>query len=75
MDGHHPDGVGVQDSAYRFTRPKFFYPALYAAKDRDETQALTRGLSKEKTREKIASQPPQTSLLKQCPWHKIRMNG
>jgi hypothetical protein len=24
---------------------------------------LTKGLSKEKTREKIASQPPQTSLL------------
>lgn len=35
-----------------------FFQGLYAAKDRDETQALTRGLSKEKTREKIASQPP-----------------
>jgi hypothetical protein len=35
-----------------------FFPGLYAAKDRDETQALTRGLSKEKAREKIASQPP-----------------
>jgi len=57
MDGHHPDLVGVQDSAYRFTRPKFF-PGLYAAKERDETQALTRGLSKERTREKIAPQQP-----------------
>jgi len=57
MDGHHPDAVGVQDSAYRFTCPKFF-PGLYAAKDRDETQALTKGLSKEKTRERIASQQP-----------------
>jgi hypothetical protein len=28
------------------------------AKDRDETQALTKGLSKEKTRERIASQRP-----------------
>ena len=35
-----------------------FFPGLYAAKDRDETQALTRGLSKEKIREKIASQQP-----------------
>jgi hypothetical protein len=57
MDGHHPDLVGVQDSAYRFTRPKFFL-GLYAAKERDETQALTRGLSKERTREKIAPQQP-----------------
>ena len=57
MDGHHPDAVGVQNSAYRFTCPKIF-PGLYAAKDRDETQALTKGLSKEKTRERIASQQP-----------------
>jgi len=33
-----------------------YFSGLYAAKDRDETQALTRGLSKGKTREKIASQ-------------------
>jgi hypothetical protein len=57
MDGRRPDAVGVQNSAYRFTRPKFS-PGLYAAKDRDEAQALTKGLSKEKTREKIASQRP-----------------
>jgi len=48
---------GVQNSAYRFTRPKIF-SALYAAKDRDETQALIRGLSKGKTKEKMASQQP-----------------
>jgi len=35
-----------------------FFPGLYAAKDRDEPQALTRGLYKEKTRERIASQQP-----------------
>jgi hypothetical protein len=35
-----------------------FFLGLYAAKDRDETQALTNGLSKEKTRERIASQQP-----------------
>jgi hypothetical protein len=67
MDGHHPDAVGVQNSAYRFTRPKSFFPGLYVAKDRDEAQALTKGLSKEKTRERIASQRPQTSLLNQSP--------
>jgi len=48
---------GVQNSAYRFTHPKFF-PGLYAAKDKDEAQALTRGLSKVKTRERMASQQP-----------------
>ena len=57
MDGHRPDSVGVQNSAYRFTHPKFF-SGLYVAKGKDEAQALTRGLSKEKTREKIASQQP-----------------
>jgi len=36
MDGHHPGSVGVQDSAYRFTRPKFFSVPLYAAKDKSE---------------------------------------
>ena len=57
MDGHHPDSLGVQNSAYRFTRLKFF-PGLYVAKDKDEGQALTKGLLKEKTREKITSQQP-----------------
>jgi len=56
MDGHRPDAVGVQNSAYRFTRPKIFFPGVYAAKDRDETQALTRGLSKVSIREEIAYQ-------------------
>jgi hypothetical protein len=58
MDGHHPDTVGVQNSAYRFTRPKFFFPGLYVAKDRDEPQALPKGLSKERTRERVAPQQP-----------------
>jgi len=56
MDGRHPDAVGVQNSAYRFARPRIFFPGLYAAKDRDETQALNRGLSKVSTREETASQ-------------------
>jgi hypothetical protein len=55
MDGHRPDAVGVQNSAYRFTRPNFFL-GLYLAKHIDETQALTRGLSKVSTREEIAYQ-------------------
>jgi hypothetical protein len=48
---------GVQNSAYRFTRPKIF-PDLYAAKGKDEAQALNRGLSKGKIREIMASQQP-----------------
>jgi len=36
MDGHHPDAVGVQNSAYRFTRPKISFRGSYAAKHRDE---------------------------------------
>ena len=75
MDGHHPDAVGVQNSAYRFTRPKIFFRGLYAAKDRDETQALTRGLSKEKTRERMTSQWPQTSLLNHSSGNKIIIYG
>jgi len=53
--------------------PKKNFPGLYAAKDKDETQALTRGLSKEKTRENMASQQPSTSLLNQGSCHKIIM--
>jgi hypothetical protein len=45
------------------------------AKDRDEASALTRGLSKERTRGKIASQPPQASLLNGGPGHKLIMYG
>jgi len=62
MDGHRPHAVGVQNSAYRFARPKLF-SGLYVAKDRDETQALTKGLSKVSTREEIASQLAEASLL------------
>jgi hypothetical protein len=47
MDGHCPDAVGVQNSAYRFARPKIF-STLHVAKDKSEAQALTRGLSKVK---------------------------
>jgi len=65
---------GVQNSAYRFAHPKFL-PGLYVAKDRDEASALTRGLSKERTRGKIASQPPQASLLNGGPGHKLIMYG
>ena len=32
-----------------------FFPHLYVADDRDETQALTKGLSEERTRERITS--------------------
>jgi len=75
MDGHHPDTVGVQNSAYRFARPKFFFPGLYVAKDRDETQALTKGLSEERTRGRTTPQRPQTSLLNHGPMHKIAVHG
>jgi hypothetical protein len=34
------------------------FSGLYATKDKDEAQALTTGLFKEITREKIASQQP-----------------
>jgi len=56
MDGHRSmwsTELGLQ--AYS---PKKFFPGLYVAKDRDETQALTKGVSKEKTRENMASQQP-----------------
>jgi hypothetical protein len=35
-----------------------FFPARHAAKGKDETQALTEGLYKERTRVGIASQRP-----------------
>jgi len=38
--------------------PKKFFWGLYVAKDRDEAQALIRGLSKAKIREKIAPKQP-----------------
>jgi hypothetical protein len=39
---------GAQNSAYRFTCPKIFFRGLYAAKDKGEAQALTKGLCKVK---------------------------
>jgi len=57
MDGHRSDLVGAQNSAYRFARPKIL-AGLYVAKDRDESRALTKGLSKEKARVRTASERP-----------------
>jgi len=54
MDGHR--SMWSTELGLQVYSPKNFFPGLYAAKDRDEAQALTRVLSKEKTREKIASQ-------------------
>jgi len=48
---------GVQNSAYRFTCSKIFSDP-YITRGKDEPQALAGGLSKEKPREKIASQQP-----------------
>jgi len=56
MDGHH--SVWSTELGLQVYSSKKFFPGLYAAKDKDETRALTRGLSKENTREKIASQQP-----------------
>ena len=63
MDGHHPESLGVQNSAYRFTRPEIFPRGFYVANDADEAQALTRGLSKVGTRVKAASQQGWAGLL------------
>jgi len=57
LDGWSPLHVEYRTRLTGLLAQKFF-PALYAAKDRDETQALTRGVFKEKTRGKIASQQP-----------------
>jgi len=56
MDGHH--SIRSTELGLQVYSPKKFFSGLYAAKDRDETQALTKGLYKERTREKIASQQP-----------------
>jgi len=57
LDGWSPLYVEYRTRLTGLLAQKYF-SGLYAAKDRDETQALTRGLSKEKTRGKIASQQP-----------------
>jgi len=57
LDGWSPLHVEYRTRLIGSLAQKYF-SGLYAAKDRDETQALTRGLSKGKTREKIASQQP-----------------
>jgi len=55
--------------------PRNFFPETNAAKDRDESQALTNGLSEGKTRGRITSQWPQASLLNHSPVHKIAVYG
>ena len=57
LDGWSPLRVEYRTRLTGLLVQKFF-PGLYAAKDKDETRALTKGLSKENTREKIASQQP-----------------
>jgi len=56
MDGHH--SMWSTELGLQVYSPKNFFLDLYAAKDKDETQALTRGLSKGKIREMMASQQP-----------------
>jgi hypothetical protein len=75
MDGHHSDLVGAQNSAYRFARPEIFFPETNAANHRDEPQALTKGLSEEERRGRMAPQRPQTSLSNHSPLHKIEVYG
>jgi len=59
LDGWSPPRLGRgTELGLQVYSPKKFFPGLYAAKDKDETQALTRGLSKGKTRENMASQQP-----------------
>jgi hypothetical protein len=59
LDGWSPPRLGRgTELGLQVYSPQKNFPALYAAKDKDETQALTKGLFKEKTRGKIASQQP-----------------
>jgi len=62
LDGWSPLLVEYRTRLIGLLTQKIF-SGVYATKDKDETQALSGGLSKEKTREKMASQQPQTSLL------------
>jgi hypothetical protein len=57
LDGWSPLRVEYRTRLIGLLAQKIF-SGLYAAKGKDEVQALTRGLSKGKTREKIASQQP-----------------
>ncbi len=52
-----------------------FFPETNAANDRDEPQALTKGLSEERTRARTTSQRPQTSLLNHSPMNRIPVHG
>jgi len=57
LDGWSPLRVEYRTRLTGLLAQKYF-SGLYAAKDKDETQALTRGLSKGKIRERMASQQP-----------------
>jgi len=57
LDGWSPLHVEYRTRLTGLLAQKYF-SGLYAAKDRGEAQALTRGLSKGKTRERMASQQP-----------------
>jgi len=57
LDGWSPLYVEYRTRLTGLLAQKYF-SGLYAAKDKDETQALTRGLSKGKIRERMASQQP-----------------
>jgi hypothetical protein len=57
LDGWSPLRMEYRTRLIGLLAQKIFL-GLYATKDKDETQALTKGLSKGKTREKIASQQP-----------------
>jgi hypothetical protein len=55
--------------------PRNFFRETNAANDRDEPQALTKGLSEEERRGRMTPQQPQTSLLNHSPVHKIEAYG
>jgi len=57
MDGHR--SMWSTELGLQVYSPKnIFFKGPYAAKDKDEAQALSKGLSKGRTREKKASQQP-----------------
>jgi hypothetical protein len=59
LDGWSPPRLGRgTELGLQVYSPKKNFLGLYAAKDKDETQALTGGLSKVKTRERMAFQQP-----------------
>jgi hypothetical protein len=55
--------------------PRNFFSETNVANDRDEPQALTKGLSEERTRARTTSQRPQASLLNHSPPNRIPVHG